>query len=436
MKLNYYSLIILSLLVACFSSSYLNQKNLAHLYQKDKMFIHPTIQVFHINDSITNVLLMYNSIDLLHLSNEETNSFFADLKVSYNLYKSMESSVSLQSGSITFNHKSAVNDSNHVISGKIKLKIKNGEKYILELLHSDINRKHTHQNFCTIDKLTPNSAQNFILNDEDGNIIFGNTVQTGESFIIKHNKKEPNIYCRYYNRHFATPAPPFSINNPKPFDFDADSTFIIKESDTIQFSHTGFYHFQVDTLTTNGFTVFCFKPAFPYISTTEEMMGPLKYLTSKKEFQNIIESKNKKEEIDKFWLKNSSSPERAKYLIKTYYNRVQDANLFFTSFKEGWKTDRGMIYIVFGPPSTIYKSSESESWIYGSEKNYLSYNFNFINVDNPFTNNDFMLNRSNVYRYSWSQALETWRRGKVYNVTDIKREQDERKLRQQMHFWY
>ena len=40
--------------------------------------------------------------------------------------------------------------------------------------------------------------------------------------------------------------------------------------------------------------------------------------------------------------------QKAKSLIAIYYNRIQNANLHFTTFKEGWKTDRGMIYVVFG----------------------------------------------------------------------------------------
>ena len=45
---------------------------------------------------------------------------------------------------------------------------------------------------------------------------------------------------------------------------------------------------------------------------------------------------------------HDKSLERAKELIKNYYGRLQHANLFFTSYLEGWKTDRGMIFMIFG----------------------------------------------------------------------------------------
>ena len=40
------------------------------------------------------------------------------------------------------------------------------------------------------------------------------------------------------------------------------------------------------------------------------------------------------------------------------------ANQYFTSFKEGWKTDRGMVYMVFGPPDTAVLNGQQEIWEY------------------------------------------------------------------------
>jgi hypothetical protein len=82
---------------------------------------------------------------------------------------------------------------------------------------------------------------------------------------------------------------------------------------------------------------------------------------------------------------------------------------------EGWQTDRGMIYIIFGSPGTIYRSDESESWIYGTPNSTLALNFFFVKVKNPFTENDFTLTRSPSYESNWYRAVEIWRQGRAYN---------------------
>jgi hypothetical protein len=89
---------------------------------------------------------------------------------------------------------------------------------------------------------------------------------------------------------------------------------------------------------------------------------------------------------------------------------VVDVNFLFSSYQEGWKTDRGLIYIIYGPPSEVYRRDDEEEWIYGERGNPMSIRFYFMKVENPFTNNDFSLQRSPIYKTSWYVAVENWRR--------------------------
>ena len=73
--------------------------------------------------------------------------------------------------------------------------------------------------------------------------------------------------------------------------------------------------------------------------------------------------------IDKYWLGKAASKERARSLIRTYYSRVELANKLFTCHLEGWKTDRGLISIIFGPPTYISNNRNSEVWSYGDDNN-------------------------------------------------------------------
>ena len=84
--------------------------------------------------------------------------------------------------------------------------------------------------------------------------------------------------------------------------------------------------------------------------------------------------------------------------------------MLFSSYQEGWKTDRGLIYIIYGPPSEVYRKTGEEEWIYGERNNPLSIKFYFYNIENPFTLNDYSLNRQPTYKTSWYIAIENWRR--------------------------
>ncbi len=84
-----------------------------------------------------------------------------------------------------------------------------------------------------------------------------------------------------------------------------------------------------------------------------------------------------------FWKKrdpNPSTPRNEK--MEQYYARVEYANKHFSHFTDGWKTDMGMIYITFGPPSNVDRhpfdidSKPYEIWT------YYDLNYQFVFVDN------------------------------------------------------
>jgi hypothetical protein len=113
-------------------------------------------------------------------------------------------------------------------------------------------------------------------------------------------------------------------------------------------------------------------------------------------------------------MKLGKEPERAQKMIREYYRRVELSNRWFTSYKAGWKTDRGIIFIVYGEPTTIYKSINSETWVYGEENNILSIKFNFNLMDNPMSENDYELKRNSDWKNNWYRAVDSWRQAKIY----------------------
>ncbi len=107
---------------------------------------------------------------------------------------------------------------------------------------------------------------------------------------------------------------------------------------------------------------------FPNLLTPGELAKPLVYLMRRSEFRDIMAIEDQdslKHAIDRFWLSNIGDKEQASRVIRKYYERVEEANKQFSNFKEGWMTDMGMVYVLFGPPWYVERSLDTMVWFYG-----------------------------------------------------------------------
>ncbi len=418
---------------ACGGNKGLTVRNMAHLYQQEYVLMQPDYYVFNRSADSSELHFRLLSHDLLYMRVIEGEPFRARVRVRLRLYSSLENPVLLDSTSYHFTDEQ-FEMQDKMLEGVIPFGTPRAPKYVLEVQLEDLNRDYMNQSYVELRKVTNNSRNYFAMFKPNGEKMYRPYVQAGEPFTLLHaDPPRDSLYVRVYQRTFPLASPPYVIENDVAFDYAADSLFRVALSDTISFEKPGFYHFQFDTTNTEGFTAFCFYDDFPHVTKIRHLAPPMRYITTRKEFGAL----SSKKEVDAFWIRNAGTPDRAKLLIRTYYNRVEDANFYFSSYTEGWRTDRGIVYTIFGPPNIIYKTADSESWIYGEENSMLSYNFNFVRVQNPFTANDFALNRSGIYRYSWSQAIDTWRQGRIFNVSDVRRAQDESERQfSRPYFWY
>src|SRR5437868_9249857 len=78
-----------------------------------------------------------------------------------------------------------------------------------------------------------------------------------------------------------------------------------------------------------------------YIITDEE----------KQAFKRLQTDEERQQFIEQFWLRRDPTPDTAENEFKEeHYRRIAYTNERFASGIPGWKTDRGRIYITFGPP--------------------------------------------------------------------------------------
>jgi GWxTD domain-containing protein len=113
----------------------------------------------------------------------------------------------------------------------------------------------------------------------------------------------------------------------------------------------------------------------------DQAIDQMRYIARKDGVKKIMSAppEKRREAFLKFWKENDPTPgTEANELMDEYYSRVNYANANFRNFREGWKTDMGMVYIVFGAPNeidrnpfnryaTLYEGrtvKASEVWIY------------------------------------------------------------------------
>ena len=375
--------------------------------------------IYHHENDSSQVYFNINSSELLYVRKDKSEPYHASVLIHFRLYGGIDSKIILDSASRKIED---ITDEKSVksILGNFTIPVPMGGKYFLKILTTDLNRGSVDEAHLLVDKRETSGSQFFLLKKLPEEVpLFANYIVNDNEFIVESKmNKNAEFQGRFYNRKFPLAAPPFSIIVSKPFKYYPDSIvdYTLNSEGRMNFTvqDSGFVQFQTDTSSRNGYTLFRQKTDFPLVKTVEGMFYPLRYICTKNEYNSFLLSSDLKKSVDKFWINKTGSKERGRELIKKYYNRVQTANQYFTSYIEGWKTDRGMISLIFGPPKIVNKSNDSETWIYGEETNTLSLRFTFYKVNNPFTNNDYKLIRGPGYRTHWYRAVDAWRNGRVY----------------------
>jgi GWxTD domain-containing protein len=158
---------------------------------------------------------------------------------------------------------------------------------------------------------------------------------------------------------------------------------------------------------------------FPNVGKARELAAPLAYLMNRKDYEQLMsvsDPDSLKRAVDIFWLENLGSARLAREVMALYYQRVVEANMQFTNFKEGWKTDMGMVYVVFGPPWYVDRRGQTIRWTYGYDTNDPRRTFDFYRdrMDSrrfPFDN--WVLQRRQNYHHTNYERVQDWLTGHV-----------------------
>ena len=111
------------------------------------------------------------------------------------------------------------------------------------------------------------------------------------------------------------------------------------------------------------------------------IIGPLQYVMNYSDWIRLKHAppEQQKKLFKEFWDKRNPLPDnQTNPLLEEFYRRVQFSNEKFSHFDaEGWKTDRGRIYIIYGPPDSIYRNDSNP---FSNEPPYIIWTYNNLHL--------------------------------------------------------
>jgi GWxTD domain-containing protein len=121
------------------------------------------------------------------------------------------------------------------------------------------------------------------------------------------------------------------------------------------------------------------------IKDIDKAIAQTVYIASPEELSYMNDGENiqdKTKRFLEFWKKKDPSPNNDENeIFDEYFRRVIFSNENFSNYTEGWRSDRGMVYTILGPPNNIdrhpfeYDSKPYEVW------EYYDLNRSFVFVD-------------------------------------------------------
>lgn len=425
MKRIFYFISTIFLLAGCTATQNVSvpMAQFSAMYNPSAFSLNADFRLYHISDDMTSMYIRLFPRELLFNQANEQAEYRALVKITYTIYElDDEMEIVAKSDSTSFMIKLDREDQQNTayFNSRI-LSIKEGKQYMLRIESQDMLRGSVGLEHIYVDKRNPFSAQNFsVVSARTGYPRFLDYIAPGEVFKLKYRLPGyDSIYVDFINTEKEYPRPPLTRGSSSFFEYEPDTTFRLAWSDSTIFAlpEKGMYHFHLDTIGPEGITLLRFDPEFPQVQSEQSLLEPLFYVATLTEYNALKRAENVKLAVDDFWLARATSMERSRELIRIYYNRVVYSNLYFTSNREGWKTDRGMIFILFGPPDRIRSGGSEERWYYISNRQGKIIEFVFDRVPGLYSNHELVWRKDGQSMGYVSSAVSSWRSGKVYSLS-------------------
>ena len=392
--------------------------NFAYLYGKGAAAMRLDARIYQPEKDRATVYFKLRTADLLYKGTGGGGPYYARVVMRYESYPAIGSKQLLDSASTYVKDQSMHPSEDKELIGSLPLKLVHDQDFILRVTARDLNRDTESTVILKVGRGKASIAQAFLPLAPNNLPIFNDQVSPGSTVRIEAERLAGDtLLVEHYRPVDQLPAPVFVNAQPPRLDIAPDSIFRVAVAADGTFRLTlgnaGLYHFRADTTSMTGYTLFVPPESYPEVTTATGMLPPLRYITSAKEWETLSGGPDVRKPVERFWIEAAGSRDRAREAIAAYYGRVESANRHFTSYTEGWKTDRGLVHIIFGTPTTIRKDDKGETWIYGDESNLMSLVFTFRRRTGPFSDNDLVLVRDAQLKSAWYRNVESWRNGRI-----------------------
>ena len=404
-------------------------KDLSYLYNPTKNPINPRYNIINQSDESSVLSVKFFAADLFFSEANPQGVATSMMMITVKLFNISQGK--LLADTAVFNINIVKETGKLEYAYNIPLKVDKGNDYLAEIKILDRLRLMVVHAFVTFNTLSYYNKYNFVARGHfEKNQLFNPVLRVNEYVNLVYSRGQvDSLYVSFYKPFREVPDPPSMQLPEKTIDYEPEKLVAIAYSDTmpIMFPREGIYLCSVRRKIREGFTFLNFGLNFPSMTSPEAMIEPLAYLASQDEVAALRSAARPKAALDEFWIKCGGNIDKSRELIRIYYTRVLYSNYYFTSYKEGWRSERGMIYIIYGPPDKVYKTSEGESWgyrkpvikslwggRYSVQDEYLF--FNFKKKESLFSDNDYFLSRSETLVTYWDKAITSWRKGIVFRL--------------------
>lgn len=402
-------LLMAAIMSACSGSGKLATRNFAGMYSRENVFGDLALAAYNSNDSVSCLYFGF-PLEKLAYVKKGGNRPVARYQLHYSLYDGYRKGMLVDSG--TYQGADSLLLSAWV-SDSVLLRAARGRDYILDVVFTDLNARQSAERLINLSKSVPGQTNDFLLTGGNGRPLLRNFVSTSEQIRVRSGYPLDSA-ARFL--HYTFPVHEAAV---APFSYDDTTvTFRFPVEDTRKIDFSGLVSFpfslreqgiyRLDNSREPGFCINRFYDGFPAV-TAAKMREALQYIATDAEFESM-QVLPPKAAVDQFWVSLSGNSERALEQIKRYYSRVESANKWFSNTMEGWKSDRGMIYIVFGSPTVVYRNAEIEEWSYGAAGHPQSVRFFFQRIFSDTGTEEYKLIRVPEYRGPWHLAVSNWRR--------------------------
>ena len=421
-------LLFLAFLTSCGTSQpAFDSKDLSYLYNPSKNPANPRYNVYLQSDESSVLSVKFLPGDLYFSEANPQGLPMAVMMITVKLYDI--SAGRRLHDTAAYNLNIAKDESRTDYTYNVPLRVQPGLDYMAEVKILDRLRMQVIQAFVPFNTLSQYNKYNFrFLGHFMKNMLTDPVLKKGEYVNLVYNKSPvDSLFISYYPPVKTIPDPPSLLLPERIIDYEPDTTIAFPYADTlpIMLPLEGVYLCSVEREVADGFSFFNFGETYPEMTSPETMLEPLAYLASRDEMANLKSGSRPKANLDEFWISCGGNVEKSRELIRIFYTRVRYSNYYFTSFKEGWRTERGMVYIIYGPPDKVYKTSDGEMWGYRKpvvralwggryrvKEDYLF--FTFRKRNSVFSDNDYYVSRTETLVTQWDQAIASWRKGVVF----------------------